>query len=165
VAIPDWGRDLLAAVGDVKRTINSETHKRLESDEVVAAIRPGLEALGWAIESGKRSVQKIVRPTLFGDDGNIRVKQEIDGWHPTHRAVLEVESGRAQQGNAVYRDLVRASLVVDVRYLVLGVRTRYEFGAKKVAQNDFTRTRDLLDSIYASGQLRLPFEGLLLFGW
>ena len=26
-------------------------------------------------------------------------------------------------------------------------------------------TRDLLDAVYASGRLRFPFEGILLFGY
>jgi hypothetical protein len=93
------------------------------------------------------------------------VKQEIDGWHPELQALLEIESGRGVQGNAVYRDLVRSSLVVEAEYLVLGVRSRYEYGSRNAVQNDFTFTRDLLDSIYASGRLHLPFIGVLLVGW
>jgi hypothetical protein len=34
--------------------------------------------------------------------------------------VLEVEAGRGARGNAVYRDLVRSSLIVDQRFLGLG---------------------------------------------
>jgi hypothetical protein len=88
------------------------------------------------------------------------VKQEIDGWHPELQALLEIESGRG-----VHRDLVRSSLVVEAEYLVLGVRSRYEYGSRNAVQNDFTFTRDLLDSIYASGRLHLPFIGVLLVGW
>jgi hypothetical protein len=35
--------------------------------------------------------------------------------------LVEVEAGRGARGNAVYRDLVRSSLIVDQRFLVLGV--------------------------------------------
>ncbi|MCF6746553.1 hypothetical protein E9529_20195 [Blastococcus sp. KM273128] len=95
----------------------------------------------------------------------MRVKQEIDGWHPEERVVLEIESARAVQGNAIYRDLVRASLITDADYLALGVRSRYQYGTRNTAQNDFAYTRDALDSIYASGRLGLPFRGILVFGW
>jgi hypothetical protein len=105
-------------------------------------------------------------PSLaHSDNGSIMVKQEIDGWHPVHGAILEVESGRAWQGNAVYRDLVRASLVEGADYLVMGVRQEYVYGARSTAVNDFTRTRDMLEAVYASGRLVLPFKGVIVFGW
>lgn len=117
------------------------------------------------MEEGKQAAQKIHRPVLFGDNGEVRVKQEIDGWHPELGIVMELESGRAWMGNAVYRDLVRASLIADARFLVVGVRQFYEYGKNDVSRNDFVSTRDLLDSIYASGRLRLPFDGVLVVGW
>ena len=39
--------------------------------------------------------------------------------------MLEVEAGRGARGNAVYRDLIRTSLIVDVQFLALGVMTEY----------------------------------------
>ena len=162
---PDWVSPFLAVVGGGQTDIDSTTHKTLESDRVVASLRDGLVLLGWEVEAGKRAADKIHRPVLFGDNGHIRVKQEIDGWHPELRIVLEVESGRGVQGNAIYRDLVRASLVADAENLILGVRQRYEYGSRNTVQNDFEFARDALDSIYASGRLGLPFRGVLLFGW
>lgn len=162
---PEWVNEFLVSIATHEDDISSATHDKMESDEVVAAIRGTLVLSGWQVEVGKRKEQKIHRPVLFGDNGTVRVKQEIDGWHPDIGIVLEVESGRGWQGNAVYRDLVRASLIADARYLVLGVRSRYKYGANDTVQNDFERTRELLDSIYASQRLGLPFEGILLFGW
>lgn len=164
-AAPDWVQEFLQVVGSHQSEIDSETHDRLESDSVVSALRLSLREHGWLIEQGKRSSEKIHRPVLFGDNGAIRVKQEIDGWHSGLGIVLEIESGRGWQGNAVFRDLVRASLIADARFLALGVRSRYSYGANNTVQNDFERTRDLLDSIYASQRLGLPFEGILVFGW
>jgi hypothetical protein len=164
-AAPDWVGDLVACVAARRSAIDSRTHKGMTSDGVVGELRDGLVAQGWEIESGKQAAQKIHRPVLFGDQGQVRVKQEIDGWHPELRIVMEVESGRGWMGNAVYRDLVRASLVADAEYLVIGVRQFYEYGKKDVSRNDFEATRDLLDSIYASGRLGLPFAGVLVFGW
>jgi hypothetical protein len=76
---------------------------------------------------------------------------------------LEVESGRGWQGNAVYRDLIRASIMQEVDYLLLGVRQQYKHA--NVTQNDFEKTREQVEAIYASARLNLPFKGLLVFGW
>lgn len=164
---PEWVTSLMAAVESKSDAIDSRDHLKLDSDRVVAHLREPLEALGWQVETGKKQGDKIHRPVLFGDNGSVRVKQELDGWHPDLRAVLEVESGRAILGNAIFRDLVRASLVADAEFLVIGVRLlyRYKSGANTVSGNDFERTRDTLDSIYASGRLGLPFTGVLVFGW
>ena len=78
-----------------------------------------------------------------------------------------MEAGRGARGNAVYRDLIRTSLIVDVRYLALGVMTQYRHlsGGKQMVVHSFHDAREQLDAIYASGQLHLPFEGVLLFGY
>lgn len=39
--------------------------------------------------------------------------------------VVEVEAGRGARSNAVYRDLIRAALIVGTQYLVLGVMNGY----------------------------------------
>lgn len=164
-AAPAWVTEFLACIAGHQADIDSATHDRLESDEVIAATRESLVSHGWEIEGGKKANQKIHRPVLFGDNGTVRVRQEIDGWHPEFQIVLEIESGRGWQGNAVFRDLVRASLIADARFLALGVRSRYTYGSNNTVQNDFERTRELLDSVYASQRLGLPFEGILVFGW
>ncbi len=70
-------------------------------------------------------------------------------------------------GNAVYRDLVRSSLIVNARYLALGVMLtyRHKSGGKQIVVRSYEETRDVLDAIYASGRLQLPFDGVLLFGY
>jgi hypothetical protein len=80
---------------------------------------------------------------------------------------VEVEAGRGARGNAIYRDLIRASLIVGARYLVLGVMHEYHHqqSGKTVAVQSFREARDQLDAIFASGRLALPFEGILLFGY
>lgn len=160
-----WVAPFIDVLRSRQSEIDSKSHKGLVSDALLARIRPGLQELGWEVEEGKLAGQKIHRPVLFGDNGAVKVKQEIDAWHPTLHIVLEMESGRAWMGNAVYRDLVRASLIADADYLVIGVRVHYEYGEKQTIRNDFESTRDLLDSIYASGRLLLPFKGILVVGW
>ena len=65
--------------------------------------------------------------------------------------------------NAVYRDLVRTSLIVGARYLALGVMVEYQ-SVGSVAQS-YRDAKDLLEAVYASGRLQFPFEGILLFGY
>ncbi len=80
---------------------------------------------------------------------------------------LEIEAGRGVMGNAVYRDIVQASLLLDARYLILGVAVQYHYhtAGKPVVSSDFAVCRNIFDAIYASGRLRLPFEGVLLVGY
>ncbi len=70
--------------------------------------------------------------------------------------------GRPQPaGNADYRDIVRASLILDARYmtLLLPVRYRTTSGGREHAIHAYERTRNRLDAIYAFQRLKLPFEG------
>jgi hypothetical protein len=62
---------------------------------------------------------------LFGNQGVERVAYEVDAFNPELRVVVEVEAGRGAKGNAVYRDLIRTSLVVGADYFVLGVMREY----------------------------------------
>jgi hypothetical protein len=151
-------------IGNSKSEIESYIHKKFDSDEVLSALRPSLEEVGWEIEKGKKKSEKIYRPVLFGDSGKSKVNYEIDGWHPIHRVVLEVESGRGWQGNAFYRDLIRSSLIQGADFLAVGLRSSYSYAGVN-NQNDYLKARDQMDAIFASGRLELPFEGILLFGW
>ena len=144
--------------------IESYLHQKLDSDQVLAAVRTKLVNAGWQIEAGKKDVDKIFRPVLFGDGGISKVNYEIDGWHPEHKVVLEIESGRGWQGNAFFRDLIRSSLIQGADYLAVGLRSSYSYANVK-NQNDFVKARDQMDAIFASGRLQLPFEGILVFGW
>lgn len=161
---PAWADGFSKVVAANKSSIESFSHSRLTSDRVLELLRADLELQGWTIESGRRTVQKIYRPVLFGDENEPRVQYQIDGWHEEHKAVLEIESGRGWMGNAFFRDLVRTSLIHDARFLVIGLRLSYNYGTVK-AQNDYEKARAQLDAVFASGRLELPFEGILLFGW
>jgi hypothetical protein len=163
-AAPAWVEEFVETVGGHKSQIESYLHDRLDSDQVLDALRSRLVEDGWQIEAGKKDVDKIFRPVLFGDSGISKVNYEIDGWHPIHKVVLEIESGRGWQGNAFFRDLIRTSLIQGADYLAVGLRTSYSYASVK-NQNDFIKARDQMDAIFASGRLLLPFEGILVFGW
>jgi hypothetical protein len=161
---PTWVNEFIGVVASSRSEIESFLHRKLESDEVLAAVRSKLVDQGWEIETGKKDVDKIFRPVLFGDGGVSKVNYEIDGWHPLHKVVLEIESGRGWQGNAFFRDLIRTSLIQGADYPAVGLRTSYSY-AKVKNQNDYVKARDQMDAIFASGRLQLPFEGILVFGW
>jgi hypothetical protein len=164
---PDWVSPFLSAVAGVRNDIESVSVEGLTSDLVLSALRPGLVQLGFTVEAGKRKADRIRRPVLFGENGRERVAYEVDAVHDELGIVVEVEAGRGARGNAVYRDLVRSSLIVDVRFLVLGVMSEYrhQTAGRAVAVASYREARDILDAVFASGQLRLPFEGVLLFGY
>jgi hypothetical protein len=164
---PNWVQDFIEAVRGVKSTIGSVEVGGLTSDLVLAQLRPGLEKIGFRVEAGKSKSQRIHLPVLFGDQGKERVAWEVDAVHDKLGIVVEVEAARGARGNALYRDLIRASLLVDVKYLALGlmVSYRHKSSGRDVDVASFHDGREILDAIYASGRLLLPFEGVLLFGY
>ena len=139
----------------------------MTSDSVLAHLRAGLEGIGFRVEAGKRAADRITLPVLFGEQGRPRVRYDVDGVHEPLGILLEVEAGRGARGNAVYRDLVRTSLIVDAKYLALGVMDQYrhQSGGRPVVVRSYNEAKDQIDAIYASQRLQLPFAGVLLFGY
>lgn len=160
---PAWVTDVVAAFAAVSAEIDSRANHGVTSDAALAFLRPGLVSLGFEIESGKTKAGRIKRPVLFGEMGRPRVAYDIDGFHPDHGIVLEVEAGRGAANNADYRDLIRTSLIVDADYLVLAMMLQYRPGT--TVMRSYERTREQIDAIYESERLRLPFKGVLLVGY
>lgn len=166
---PDpWVLSLLEVVAGVRADIDTaKVRDSLTSDTVLGHLRPGLVALGYEVEASKSRADRIRRPVLFGPRGAERVAYEVDAVHDELGIVVEIEAGRGAQSNAVHRDLIRASLIVDARFFALGVMGHYRFhsGTRSVETASYEDARAQLDAIYASGRLQLPFEGVLLFGY
>ncbi|MBS1870027.1 MAG: hypothetical protein JSS99_10210 [Actinobacteria bacterium] len=160
---PAWVTDVVEVFAAVGAEIDSRTNHGVTSDAALALLRPGLVSLGFEIESGKTKAGRIKRPVLFGEMGRPRLAYEIDGFHPGHGIVLEVEAGRGAANNADYRDLIRTSLIVDAEYLVLAMMLQYRPGT--AVMRSYERTREQIDAIYESERLRLPFRGVLLVGY
>ena len=93
-------------------------------------LTPGLVSLGFAVEEGKTKIGKLPRPVFFGDEGEYLRTYEIDTFEPERGIALEVEARRATMGNAIYRDLIQASLMVDANFLVLAVPVEYRYLSK-----------------------------------
>jgi hypothetical protein len=164
---PQWALDFVRVVAAARNEIDTRQDHRLTSDQALLALEPGLRALGYEVEASKSRRDRIRRPVLFGENGVEILTWEVDAVHDALGVVVEVEAGRGARSNAVYRDLIRTSLIVNVKYLALGVQIAYRHDAdgRPVVVHSFAETRSLLEAIYASGRLQLPFEGILLFGY
>ena len=160
---PAWVAGVVAAFSAAAPQIDSTSNHGVTSDAALGALRPALVQLGFEIEASKAKADKISRPVLFGEAGRPLVSYEVDGFHPEHGVVLEVEAGRGAANNADYRDLIRSSLMVDAEYLILAMMLEYTAG--KSTTRSYDQTRDRIDAIYASERLKLPLKGILLVGY
>jgi hypothetical protein len=140
--------------------------KGLKSDAVLEVLAADLQSIGFLVESGKGAGATLERPVFFGENGAPVLRYHVDGYHPTWRCGLEIEAGRAWMGNAVYRDLVQALVMVDVDWLCLAVSNgyRYKNAGKAVVSKDYENARDLADAIFGHTRVRLPYR-LLLIGY
>jgi hypothetical protein len=163
---PAWVTEFIGVVRSSRVSIESRSVEALTSDQVLAFLRPGLTKPGYEVEAGKHRAEKIRRPVLFGERIE-RVAYEVDAVNDDLGVLVEVEAGRGARGNAVYRDLIRTSLIVGARFVALGVMQEYRHmsAGKQVAVSSYRDANDQLDAIFASGRLGLPFEGVLLFGY
>lgn len=140
--------------------------KGLTSDQVLAVLAEDLELLGFQIEKVKASAGKVERPVFFGENGIPTVRYEVDGYHAGWRCGLEVEAGRAWMGNAVYRDLVQALVMVEVDWLCLAVPVSYKYQStgRSVVSRDYENSVQLAEALYGHSRMRLPYR-LLLVGY
>jgi len=165
---PGWVEPLVAAVRAIEPRVSTvEQGTGLHSDDVLRELTPGLRQLGYAVESSRSEANRIRRPVLYGSNGRAEVAYDIDAFHDDHGIVVEVEAGRAASNNATYRDVIRASLILDAQYLVLLLPVTYRFSnrGQSASVPVFMRGLDLLSALYASQRLPLPLCGVLLVGY
>jgi hypothetical protein len=164
---PFWVGSFLGVVAAQEALISTiDRGTGLSSDQVLRAISPGLEEIGFATESSKKRVDKIIRPSLYGHNGQVTASLELDAFHEELGIAVEVEAGQSKANNNDYRDIVRTSLLLDVRYLALVVPISYRSG-KSSARTDksYERARGIVEAIYVSARLKLPFDGVLVVGY
>lgn len=140
--------------------------KGLTSDKVLSKLRNGLVKIGFEVEAGKRKEEKIERPVFYGENGSPTLRYEIDAYHPLWKCGLEIEAGRAWMGNAVYRDLIQALVMVEVDYLTLAVPNAYKYKSydRDVVSNDYDNTKSLVDALYGHSRFQLPYK-LIVVGY
>jgi hypothetical protein len=144
---------------EVAEAIDSNTRTDQPSNTVMARLRPGLEKLGFLVEKGKSSEDKIVVPVLFGRKGKILKCFNADAHSPKMGWVLEVEAGRAVDNNQFLKDIFQACMMHDVLHLAIAVRNTYR------NSDDFAKVENFLETLYVSGRLQLPLKGILLVGY
>ena len=164
---PDFVTQIISAFEKHFSEISTvQLNKGLTSDEVLAKIRPDLIEIGFEVESGKTRDQKIERPVFYGEQGQPTLKYEIDAYHSGWRCGLEVEAGRAWMGNAVYRDLVQAMVMVQVDVLALAVPLSYKYksSGRETSSSDFLNTKNVAEALFGHSRFTLPYK-LLLIGY
>ena len=140
--------------------------KGLDSDAVLAQVRPGLLGLGFQVELNKTEAGTIRRPVFFGENGKPGLQYRIDAYHPIWNCGLEIEAGRALLGNAVYRDLVQALVMVEVTTLFVCVSNayRYESNGKVVISEDYKKSVDIAQALYGHSRIKMPYQ-LVIIGY
>lgn len=137
----------------------SARSRELTSDGVLAIVRPGLHAIGFEVETGKKKAEKIYVPVLFGRNGSVEKAFEADAWHREERVVVEVEAGRGYLNNQFLKDLFQACMMHEVEYCVIAVRNLY------IDCHDFENVVSFFETLYASRRLQLPLKGVLVIGY
>jgi hypothetical protein len=62
-------------------------------------------------------------------------------------------------GNAIYRDLIQAMVMVDLEHLILAVPMAYKYmsGGRATISKDFENTVSVADALYSHTRIRMPF--------
>ena len=141
----------------------SSTSFKLNSDAVLDKLKPSLLALGFDVEKGKRAVDKVRVPVLFGRNGRTELAFEADAAKLNSNIVLEVEAGRAVSNYQFLKDLFEACMMQDILFAGIAVRNEYRYG--KTLSRDFDHVTRFFDTLYSSGRLQLPLQGVLIIGY
>jgi hypothetical protein len=74
-------------------------------------------------------------------------------------AGLKIEAGRARMGN-VYRDLIQAMVMVDLRHLILAVPLAYKYlsAGKAVTSKDYENTISVADALHSHTRIKMPYQ-------
>jgi hypothetical protein len=156
--IPVHLLDVVKVFKKHESSIDSKKNK-LDSNRVLSAVREDLSGLGFRVEKSKASSDKIKVPVLFGRNGALEKYFDADAYNTDTKTVIEVEAGRAYTNNQFLKDLFQACVMQDAKYLVIAVRKIY------LGNQDFEKISLFMDSLYASGRLKLPLDGVLVIGY
>lgn len=158
---PKYARELVNVFRAHEDEIaTEELDDGLKSDEVLAELRDDLTGIGFDVEQGKKKEEKIFRPVLFGENGEPKLQYEVDAYHPEYSCGLEVEAGRAWKGNAIYRDLIQAMMMVQVDTLALAVPNLYRYSSGENPAYD--KTRNVVATLYDASRAELPYSTILI---
>ena len=151
----------------VKKVDEEKGTQQLTSNDMLALLRPHLEAIDFTVEKGRAADEQIFVPVLFSENDTVDKFFAADALSNDHKIVIEVEAGRAVFNNQFLKDIFQACMMYEVEYLVLAVLNEYVYqskGTEKV-QLDYQYIKTFLETLYVSNRLRLPLKGILLIGY
>ena len=157
---PEFLPDLLRIFSEVWPDLNSEANS-LVSNDALAVLAPGLARLGFQVETGKSSDEKVSVPVLFGENGKVIKSFNADAYLEEAGIVIEVEAGQAVDNHRFLKDLFQACVMQDVHHLVIAIQTHY--GKKQ--RDDYRTVERFLDTLYQSGRLQLPLRSAVIIGY
>ena len=133
---------------------------------MLGILRDNLMEIGFEVESGKQKCDKIERPVFYGENGTPSLRYQVDGYQSEWRCGLEIEAGRAWMGNAIYRDLIQAMVMVEVDHLCLAVPNAYKYksSGKLTRSKDYENTIAVADAVFGHSRIQIPY-GLTVIGY
>lgn len=158
MVIPEHLKDVLSVFEKKSSLINSDIQE-YGSNDVLEFVREELENIGYLVEKSKKSIDKIKVPVLFGQNGKLEKYFDADGYNKLNKTVIEVEAGRAVTNYQFLKDLFQACMMYEVEYLVIAVRKKYK------GNPDFQNVITFFETLYSSGRLKLPINGILIIGY
>lgn len=150
--------DIVSCFENAADKIDSNKNKH-DSNKVLSIVCKGLQQKGFKVEVGKKKVDKISVPVLFGLNGKLEKSFSADAFNESAGCVLEVEAGRAVVNYQFLKDLFQACMMSDVQYFSIAVRNIYN------GQKDFDQVCRFFETLYASNRLQLPLKGILIIGY
>lgn len=156
--IPEHLENVLSVFEINENLISSDVHN-YGSNEVLENVRTNLEKLDFQVEKSKKTNDKIKVPVLFGQNGKLEKYFDADGYNKATKTVIEVEAGRAVTNYQFLKDLFQACMMYEVDFLVIAVRKRYK------SNPDFQNVITFFETLYTSGRLQLPLNGILVIGY
>ena len=123
-----------------------EENVQRTSNEVLALVRPHLEAIGFAVETGMGKEEKFDVPVLFGENNEVDKSFFADALSADGKIVIEVEAGRAVRNNQFLKDIFQACMMFEVEYLVIAVLNEYKFnsGGRQTIGHDYQEIKTFL---------------------
>ena len=79
---------------------------------------------------------------------------------------MEIEAARGWMGNAVYRDLILASVMVNVDYFIIAIANEYKYktSGRHTSSHDYDNATNLAETIFGHTRLDLPYK-LTIIGY
>lgn len=156
--IPNHLKDVVEVFENNSNEINSDLFT-YSSNEVLEKVALSLEKINYKVEKSKKSNDKIKIPVLFGPNGRLEKYFDADGYNEMTKTVIEIEAGRAVTNYQFLKDLFQACMMHEVNFLIIAVRKTYS------KNQDFKTVITFFETLYASGRLSLPLEGVLIIGY